>query len=53
MNSPSPVHCVKLANDGLLFVCDLMNDRIQLFRKDGTFVKEWFYGKNARGNGAV
>jgi hypothetical protein len=25
----------------------------EVFRKDGTFVKEWFYEKNTRGNGAV
>ncbi len=49
----NPVHCVKLANDGLLYVCDRINNRIQVFRKDGTFVKEWFYEKNTRGNGAV
>jgi hypothetical protein len=33
---------VKLANDGLVYVCDRINNRIQVFRKDGTFVKEWF-----------
>jgi len=47
------VHCVKLANDGLVYVCDRINNRIQVFRKDGTFVKEWFYEKHTRGNGAV
>ncbi len=36
------VHCVRLANDGLVYVCDRTNDRIQVFRKDGTFVKEFF-----------
>ena len=49
----NPVHCVKLANDGLVYVCDRINDRIQVFKKDGTFVKEWFYEKNTLGNGAV
>jgi DNA-binding beta-propeller fold protein YncE len=49
----NPVHCVKLSNDGLLYVCDRINDRIQVFRKDGSFVKEWFYEKNTLGNGAV
>ena len=28
-----PVHCVKLANDGLLYVCDRINNRIQVFGK--------------------
>jgi hypothetical protein len=49
----NPVHCVKIANDGLVYVCDRINDRIQVFKKDGTFVKEWFYEKNTLGNGAV
>jgi DNA-binding beta-propeller fold protein YncE len=35
-------HCVKMANDGLLYVCDRQNTRIQVFRKDGSFVKETF-----------
>jgi DNA-binding beta-propeller fold protein YncE len=34
------VHCVKISNDGLVYVCDRQNDRIQVFRKDGTYVKE-------------
>jgi DNA-binding beta-propeller fold protein YncE len=49
----NPVHCVKIANDGLVYVCDRINDRIQVFKKDGSFVKEWFYEKNTLGNGAV
>jgi hypothetical protein len=35
-----PVHCVKLSADGLVYVCDRQNDRIQIFRKDGGFVAE-------------
>jgi DNA-binding beta-propeller fold protein YncE len=34
------VHCAIVSNDGLVYVCDRVNDRIQVFRKDGTFVKE-------------
>jgi DNA-binding beta-propeller fold protein YncE len=34
------VRCVELSNDGLLYVCDPQNDRIQVFRKDGSFVSE-------------
>lgn len=49
----NPVHCVKITNDGLVYVCDRINNRIQVFKKDGTFVKEWFYEKNTLGNGAV
>lgn len=49
----TPVHCVALANDGLLYVCDRTNDRIQVFKKDGTFVKEVFIAKNTLGDGSV
>ncbi|MDB5484854.1 MAG: hypothetical protein JWR73_878 [Tardiphaga sp.] len=49
----NPVHCVKIANDGLVYVCDRINNRIQVFKKDGSFVKEWFFEKNTLGNGAV
>ena len=49
----NPVHCVKVANDGLVYVCDRTNNRIQVFKKDGTFVNEWFYEKNTLANGAV
>ena len=36
----SPVHCAEPTLDGLVYVCDRPNDRIQVFRKDGTFVAE-------------
>ena len=36
----STVHCVRLSNDGLIYVCDRGNNRVQVFRKDGTFVSE-------------
>jgi hypothetical protein len=39
----NPVHCVKIANDGLVYVCDRTNDRMQVFRKDGSFVRENIY----------
>jgi len=49
----TPVHCVDLAKDGLLYVCDRTNDRIQVFRTDGKFVKEAFIEKNTLGDGSV
>jgi DNA-binding beta-propeller fold protein YncE len=48
--SPS---CVRLAKDGSVYVCDRQNDRIQVFKKDGTFVKEGFVSKTTMGNGSV
>src|SRR3989442_1612117 len=49
----NPVHCVRLARDGLLYVCDRANNRIQVFRKDGTFVKEFVVAPATRGGGSV
>ena len=49
----TPVHCAELANDGLVYVCDRPNDRIQVFQKDGKFVKEAFIAKKTLGDGSV
>jgi DNA-binding beta-propeller fold protein YncE len=49
----NPVRCARIADDGLVYVRDRINDRIQVFKKDGTFVTEWFYERNTLGNGAV
>jgi DNA-binding beta-propeller fold protein YncE len=49
----NPVHCVELSSDGLLYVCDRVNDRLQVFHKDGTFVKEAFIAKRTLGEGSV
>ena len=49
----NPVHCVMLSHDGLLYVCDRGNDRIQVFKPDGTFVKEVFIEKETLGSGSV
>lgn len=35
-----PVHCAEPSSDNLIYVCDRGADRIQVFRPDGTFVKE-------------
>ena len=40
------VHCVIGSNDGLLYVCDRSNSRVQIFKKDGTFVREVFITSN-------
>lgn len=47
------VTCVELSRDGLVYVCDRRNNRIQVFRKDGTFVKEGIVSTTTLGNGAV
>jgi DNA-binding beta-propeller fold protein YncE len=38
------VHCVQIDKDDLVWVCDRTNARIQVFKKDGTFVKEAVVG---------
>ena len=49
----NPVHCAEPTNDGLLYVCDRVNDRIQVFKKDGTFVSELIVAPETRGAGSV
>ncbi|MBO0861521.1 MAG: beta-propeller fold lactonase family protein [Chloracidobacterium sp.] len=47
------VSCVAISKDGLVYVCDRENDRIQVFQKDGKFVKEAFVSKTTLGDGSV
>ncbi len=47
------VHCAIVSNDGFVYVCDRVNDRIQVFRKDGTFVKEAFVDPETYRSGSV
>ena len=47
------VHCANVSKDGLVYVCDRVNDRVQVFRTDGTFVKEAFFDKNTLRSGSV
>jgi sugar lactone lactonase YvrE len=49
----NPVHCAELSKDGNLYVCDRVNDRIQVFTPEGKFIKEAFYAKNTLGAGSV
>ena len=39
--------------DGLVYVCDRRNDRIQVFTRQGKFVKEFLVHRETRGNGSV
>ena len=48
-----PVHCAEPSNDGLIYVCDRGADRIQVFRPDGTFVKEAQIAAETVGAGAT
>ncbi len=49
----NPVHCAEPSADGMIYVCDRPNDRIQVFRKDGSFVKEQRIAPLTRGDGSV
>ena len=49
----NPVHCVRVTNDDLVYVCDRANNRVQVFEKDGTFVKEFEIEPDTLGNGST
>lgn len=49
----SPVHCAEPSNDGLIYVCDRPNDRVQVFNKDGSFVNEVFIATRTLGDGST
>src|SRR5262249_3720092 len=42
----NPVHCAVVSHDGLVYVCDRTNRRMQVFRADGTYVAQVFINKN-------
>ena len=51
---PSPIfgdniHCVVLSAAGLVYVCDRLNRRLQIFERDGTFLREGFMGRTLAG----
>lgn len=46
-------HCAIVSNDGLVYVCDRINDRIQVFHKDGSYVKEVFIDRQTLRSGSV
>jgi hypothetical protein len=47
------VHCVIVSTDQFVYVCDRVNDRVQVFRTDGTFVKEAFFETKTIRSGSV
>ena len=48
-----PVHCADVSNDGLVYVCDRTSNRLQIFKTDGTFVKEVYMARDSRADGSV
>ena len=49
----NPVHCIERSNDGLVYVCDRANNRLQVFTAEGKFVKEGIYARNTLGSGSA
>jgi hypothetical protein len=49
----NPVHCVHISRDALVYVCDRLNDRIQVFSKQGKFVKEFTLRTQTLGMGST
>lgn len=42
------VHGIRVSTDGLVYVADRRNNRVQIFRLDGTFVREFFIERPTR-----
>ena len=36
-------HSIVVDNEGLVYVADRQNRRVQIFDSDGTYIKEWKY----------
>jgi hypothetical protein len=49
----NPVHAVHISRDGLVYVCDRISDRIQVFTKEGKFLKEFLLRPETLGNGSA
>jgi len=47
------VHCLRIDREGLVYVCDRSNNRVQIFRKDGSFQKEFFVARESKAAGTV
>ena len=59
VDSPDPdspqfgnVHCINQSDDKLLYVCDKANNRVQVFKTDGTFVKQGVIAPGTKGGSA-
>ncbi len=47
------VHCAIVSKDGLVYVCDRVNNRVQVFQRDGTFVREAVFAPATLRSGSV
>ena len=46
------LHCVHFSRDGLVYVCERGSDRVQVFTKQGKFVRQWFVHPSTQARGA-
>lgn len=49
----NPVHCAEPSTDGHVYVCDRANDRVQVFKSDGSFVDEVRIAPETLGDGST
>jgi hypothetical protein len=49
----NPVHAVKISNDGLVYVADRSNRRVQVFTPDGKYVNQVFINRAGPSNGSA
>jgi len=49
----SPVHGVLVSNDGMLYVADRSNRRIQVFTPDGKYITQMFLNRGGPASGSV
>ena len=49
----NPVHCADMSADRIVYVCDRVGDRLQLFTPEGKFIKEAFFETNTKNAGSV
>ncbi|MEZ5288924.1 MAG: hypothetical protein R2712_29805 [Vicinamibacterales bacterium] len=49
----SPVHAVKVSKDGLVYVADRSNRRVQVFKVDGTYVTQMFLNRAGPASGSA
>ena len=48
-----PVHCADVSVDDLVYVCDRTSNRLQVFKPDGTFIREVYTQRDSRSDGSV
>jgi DNA-binding beta-propeller fold protein YncE len=46
-------HGIAVSNDGVVYVSDRANNRVQSFKLDGTFLKEGFVKRESKGTGTA